>query len=145
MSDERLKRIWSGFETKTSRRLTGSGVDNIVAPSRAREQEVPFDDPPAGYAAPAAAAFAALKRELADKERRGAKGRKAAAGPAPASSFGARTPPGPHEPMAEMLKGLAATERRVERPPLDYAAFRASLATDALNGGRRRKKFLGLF
>ncbi|MEO1014578.1 MAG: hypothetical protein AAFX08_05260 [Pseudomonadota bacterium] len=146
MSDERLKRIWSGFEAKTSRRLTGGGVENIVAPSRAHEDDAPLAAPPEGLDSPAQAAFAALKREIAEKEGRAGRKNKAPAlaGPTPASSFGARTPPAPHEPMAEMMKGLASTERRTERPALDYRAYRAWLLSETGKPSRKKKRF-GIF
>ncbi|MBI1391468.1 MAG: hypothetical protein GC152_01890 [Alphaproteobacteria bacterium] len=144
---ERLKQIWSAYEAKTSRRLTGRGVENIVAPSRASTAPQPAF--PADYVAPAEAAFTALKRELAAKERRQAGGRRAAdpgaQHAADGARFGARLNLAPDEPVAAMLRGLASTERRTDRPPLDYSAFASANADRKLKSLKKRRKFLGLF
>lgn len=143
---ERLKQIWSAYEAKTTRRLTGRGVDNIVAPGRANAgAPMPL---PADYVAPAQAAFAALKKELAGREKASARpdnsgaGSRTSLGRSFGDSFGEI---GEDEPIAAMLRGLASTERRVDRPPLDYATFAADNADRKLRSLGARKKFLGIF
>lgn len=149
---ERLKQIWSGFETKTTRRLTGRGVDNIVVPHR---QDWRAEDAAAlaeGLQPPAEAAFAALKARLAAAEPRSERRRRRKGRAAPAE-FAAPPPPlsagaadeGAPEAARDLIRGLRATEARLRRRESDYVAVMSGEAGRALESLKKRKKFLGLF
>ncbi|MEM1396182.1 MAG: hypothetical protein AAGH38_01890 [Pseudomonadota bacterium] len=138
---EKLKAIWSSYEGRTSRRLTGNGVDNIAAPSRSEdwEQEIGSDIPSA-----AEAAFTALRSTLADQSRnqsRQSNRHDRSVGRNDATSMGGAAD---EEPIAGLLRGLASTERRTDRAPLDYSAFMASNAGQKLKSVKRKKRFLGI-
>ncbi len=166
MSD-RLKDIWGAFERKTSRRLSGGGVDHIPAPARRHSLEADVQSMPSSFEDPPDAAMAARRAQLpatqkeqprtATRRRRGPAG----VGDAPSQSdywSPDGVPAGPlsasasidfagsHGAPAEavdMIRGLRDTQFRTERPAADYSAFRQS--NDARRAGRKRKKFLGLF
>ncbi|MEZ5896193.1 MAG: hypothetical protein R3C51_07300 [Parvularculaceae bacterium] len=148
MSD-RLKQIWSGFEGATTRRLTGRGIDNIEVPHRelnGREN----DFLPENFTAPADAAFAALKHRLSAAEQRAlkrqAKKRRRGetqgydAPPAPLSSGSPQE--GAPEAVRDLIRGLKATQMRVYRDDVDYAAW---LAENPKAAPRARKKIFGIF
>lgn len=144
--DERLKKIWSGFQETTTRNLTGGGVDNIDVPHRrdyaAEETQLLPDE----FEAPAQAAFAALRTELESKAKRFGRSKKKK----PAASYdGAQEGP---DAMAsrrfegeELIKGLKATAMRTERPERDYGAFIASAEGKAAFKKFKRKKRFGIF
>jgi hypothetical protein len=147
--NERLKQIWSGFEKTTTRRLTGRGVDNILVPSRTdwRAEERASLAPDAIL--PAEAAFAALKHRLTASERRAARkeerraraeGRSLTAAPDPADA--AKAAP---ESVKDLMLGLKATEARVARRDIDYAAYLAANPKGAPKLSARRKKIFGVF
>jgi len=152
MSD-RLKDIWRGFEAKTSRHLTGGGVENIVAHRREREDLSAGAPLPADFVAPAEAAFTALKSRLAAAETRaGRRNRKARRGGAVFATEDAAdlngseiSLAGAPEPAVEMIRGLKATEARTERAEISYSRFMAQNAGRKLDGLKKRRKFLGLF
>lgn len=139
---ERLKQIWGGFEEKTTRNLTGRGIDAIPVPSRAdwRAEPAPLPD---GVPDPAAAAFAALKLRLAAQERKAGKSRRGSA-PADAPDFAMA---GEAEAARDLVKGLQATGARLERPLYFYEDALSSADRKKLSraGTKRRRKFLGLF
>ncbi|MEO0397908.1 MAG: hypothetical protein AAF224_00625 [Pseudomonadota bacterium] len=149
---ERLKEIWSVFEGKTERRLTGGGVENIALPPRHEADGGAEHFLPSDFTPPSEAAFSALKAEIiaaGDKNTRrgkrdnnesvGAAYRNAQRGVDTASLAGA-----PVETI-EMMRGLNATAARVDRAPLDYGQFLSTSASAKLSGLKKRKKFLGLF
>ncbi len=143
---EKLKQIWSGFEAKTERRLTGRGVENIAAPSRHQASDPLSAQLPADYQAPAEAAFSALRAQLAAAEKGASrsKGRRPTAGyNGERAARGSKIEQAP-DGVAEMLYGLAATEKRVERSAIDYRQFLAANADKKLKS-LKKKKFLGLF
>jgi len=154
MSD-RLRQIWGGFEETTTRRLTGSGIDGVEVPPRrdfAADLEADLSD---GIAAPAEAAFTELKHRLSAAEQRAAKkqARKrrkrsggrgdmadyTAAPPAPLSADA--LPDGAPKAAQELIKGLKATEARIERSGSLYTVHMAA----AQGRSTKRKKFFGLF
>ena len=139
---ERLKQIWGGFESATTRRLTGRGVDNIAVPARRDYAAPDAGFLPEGFTPPAEAAFAALRAELAAKERKLLKrnGRRQGASyepPAPLTPE-AETEGAP-EAARDLIRGLRATEARISRRASDYAA-----SPEAAAAGRRKKLF-GVF
>ena len=155
-----LKQIWSDFEGKTTRRLTGRGVENIVVPHRAELAPTPEDLLPEGLASPAETAFEALKARLSDMEKKaktsGGKenGRRAGRDysadlddvpPAPlsADAYGQSAYGETPTPAMEMIKGLHETQMRIERPALDYGKFLALEEQRA--GAKKKRKFLGIF
>ncbi|MFZ5617360.1 MAG: hypothetical protein ACOZAA_08580 [Pseudomonadota bacterium] len=148
---ERLKQIWGGFERVTMRNLSGRGIDNIEVPNRREFQAHDEEFLPKNFSAPADAAFAALKHRLSGAEQRALKkeerrakaaGRSFAAPPAPLSAEAAEA--SAPESVRDLIRGLHATEMRVERRDIDYMAYAAAnpQATPKL---RVRKKFFGLF
>lgn len=142
---ERLKQIWSGFEETTSRNLTGRGVDNILVPPRADYSPKDAAFLPENYDTPAAAAFSALRENLARKEKlfAGKKKKADAALPSEAEDFVAAT--AFSASGDDLIRGLRATALRVERPEIDYAVFLESKEGRAHFKKHKRKKFLGIF
>jgi len=143
--DERLKKIWSGFQATTTRNLTGGGVDNIDVPHRRDYSVEDTQLLPEEFEAPAQAAFAALRTELESKAKRFGRSKKK-----PEASYaGMRDKP---DAMAsrrfdgeELIKGLKATAMRTERPERDYGAFLASAEGKAAFKKFKRKKRFGIF
>jgi hypothetical protein len=147
---ERLKQIWGGFERVTMRNLTGRGIDNIDVPSRRDFHAHDEAFLPKDFAAPADAAFAALKHRLSAAEQRAlrreerkarAEGRAFAAPPAPLS---AEAPEGgAPEAVRDLIRGLKSTEMRTVRRDFDYAAYAAAnpKATPRL---KARRKLFGI-
>jgi len=155
---ERLKAIWSGFEHRTTRYLTGSGVENIHVPDR---REWRADDAkflPEDFEAPAERAFAALKYRLSEAEakhgrkpkaRRGKgagtditfdSGERSAYGPSQASQ---RPVYGAGDPHQALLASLQETDFRTLRKEINYAAsLDANGATKPKK--TKRKKLFGL-
>ncbi len=144
--DERLKQIWSGFQSTTSRNLTGGGVDNIAVPHRrdfAAQDQEPL---PADFEGPAQAAFSALREDLARKEKKFSWGKKVHA----QAEFREAAPDkGPSTPdpfdSSELLKGLKATAMRTERVERDYMAFMSSDEGKKAFKKHKKKKRFGLF
>jgi len=145
---ERLKQIWSGFEKTTTRRLSGRGVDTIVVPSRTDWRAEERASLAVDAATPAAAAFAALKHRLSAHEQRAARkeerraradGRSLTAPPDPLEA--ANTAP---ETVRDLMVGLKATDARIARRDIDYAAYLAANPKGALSLAPK-KKFLGIF
>jgi hypothetical protein len=133
MSD-RLRQIWSGFESVTTRKLTGRGVAGIVVPTR---QDLLVEDEMflrEDYRAPAEAAFAALRQQLASAEKRAKRNGETfdpkEAPPLSESAFNGDT-----EAARDLIRGLKATEARVRRSDVDYA--------DTLGANGRRKRLFG--
>ncbi|MEO1136137.1 MAG: hypothetical protein AAFW68_05935 [Pseudomonadota bacterium] len=141
---ERLKQIWSGFSDATERQLTGRGVDNIAVPPRADYSAHDEELLPEGYSTPAAAAFSALRENLARKEKKfGRKKEASAALPSEAEDFVAAT--AFSAAGDDLIRGLRATAMRVERPEIDYDAFLSSNEGKAHFKKHKRKKRFGLF
>ncbi len=157
---DHLKTIWKNFEGATSRRLTGSGVDNIHVPSRQDLAAEAEQFLPENFETPATAAFAALKERLAESERHRAKrlkGEAKEAGrrtrgeyrqdfpdeppPAPlsAEAYSLASEDGAPNPAMEMMKGLHATQMRVDRADSDYVRF---LAMEEERTGHRKGRVL---
>ena len=148
MSDK-LRQIWSGFEAKTTRRLTGRGIENIVAPHRSDEDRLSEQFLPKDFTPPSEAAFSALRLQLStmEKEVERSKARRGG-GRRARQTFDASRQSGAHdagEAAIDLLMGLEATERRVERSTMSYGQFLASNAGGKLSESKKRKKFLGLF
>ncbi len=160
MSD-RLKQIWSGFETETTRNLTGSGIDNIHVPHR-REWRARDDNfLPENFEAPAERAFAALNWKLEADLKKQQKHRKKSKN---VDTFmyaneddytetipaGRRYAPGHplqsnrQTPQQSLMASLQETDFRVLRREINYTAYGAADTEKVLNA-RRRKKFLGVF
>lgn len=150
---ERLKQIWSGFETTTTRRLTGRGVDNIIVPHRHDWQAEDLANLPENYPSPSYVAFQKLKAHLAEKEKKASKrarrhGETAEMAPPPAEpAFN-----GELKPVKDLIRGLMSTEARIARSDYDYADFIAAqpqkkrlFGGKSRAPGRGRKKFLGIF
>lgn len=147
---ERLKQIWSGFEKTTTRRLTGRGVDNILVPSRTdwRAEERASLAPEAIL--PAEAAFSALKHRLTAAEQRVVKREERRAKAAGRSFTSAAPDPleaakAAPEGVRDLMMGLKATEARIERRDIDYAAWAAANPKSAPKLAPPRKKIFGLF
>jgi len=150
MSD-RLKQIWSGFASTTTRHLTGRDISDFVAPPREnwKANDAPFL--PEGYNAPAQVAFDALKTRLASQEHKANKRRKKRS----KEAINAEAPPSPLSGDAsysdapqgakDMIRGLKATEDRVMRSSQSYVAFMDSDEGRAFIPQKKRKKFLGIF
>ncbi|MEL7486675.1 MAG: hypothetical protein AAGJ87_05595 [Pseudomonadota bacterium] len=148
---DRLKQIWSGFADVTSRRLTGSTVDNVIVERRQNWQAEDAARLPDDYSAPAQAAFDALKVRLSEQEQRAnrmkrrrnaeTEGRFDAPAPLTSAADFASAP----DSAAELIRGLKATEDRIARPSSDYAAHMAANAGKELDSLKKRKKLLGLF
>ena len=151
MSDkDRLQQIWKRFENRTSRHLTGSGVDNIPRP-RIEEMErhrsllesahqaasVPM---PEGVEEPARAAFDALRTRLTtfDQKGRPEQRRSKLAEPDMASMQADVM----HS--EQLLRDLKVTENLTSRRELDYLSYAAKMEAER-QARPRRKKFLGLF
>ena len=151
---DRLKQLWSGFESVTTRHLTGSGVDNIARPhitTRHSDGGQAPDTLPENYSAPAQVAFDALKLRLASQEHRANKHKK---NNRDKTSRGSDTPllagdltnfKQAPESAKNMIRGLKATEDRVIRSPSSYVAQMSAAAGSDLNSIKKRKKFLGIF
>ncbi len=148
---ERLKQIWGGFERVTQRNLTGRGIENIEIPNRREFRAHDAEFLPKNFAAPADAAFAALKHRLSAAEQRQIKkeerraraaGRGFSAPPAPLSADAAES--SAPEAVRDLIRGLKSTEMRTERRDFDYAAFAAAnpKSTPKL---KPRRKIFGLF
>jgi hypothetical protein len=141
---DRLKQIWGGFEKTTTRHLTGRGVDNIEIPRRSSFRDGPVPAPK-DVAAPAEAAFAALRHRLtaagaraAKQEARRLKAETQSDAPPPAD--GAEAP----DSVRNLLAGLKSTEMRTMRPEADYATFVAQ-NPKAAPRLTPRKKLFGIF
>ena len=138
--DKRLKKIWSGFEETTDRRLTGGGVDNIIVPHR---MDYIADDKAlltAEYSAPAQAAFAALRDRLAAQEKNytfkfGKRSQNTDRHFSDAEPF----------PTEELVTGMRATALRTQRPDTDYSAFMETDAGKAALKRHQKKKRFGIF
>ena len=144
--DERLKQIWSGFQSTTSRNLTGGGVDNIAVPHR-RDFSAQDQEPlPADFESPAQAAFSALREDLARKEKKFGWGKKVRA----QAEFREAAPdkrantPDPFD-SSELLKGLKATAMRTERVERDYTTYMSSDEGKKAFKKHKKKKRFGLF
>ncbi len=143
---DRLKQIWAGFEEKTTRRLSGRGVENIAVPHRRDWRAEDEQFLPENFEAPAKKAFEALKSRLAETEagqsqKRGKrKSYNAGAQSAALAEFDAAP-----ASMESLVRGLKSTEARVERPTIDYVSFMSTNAGRELSSLKKRKKFLGLF
>ena len=132
MSD-RLKQIWTGFERRTARHLTGNGIDNINVPSRRewRAEDVKFL--PDDFEAPADRAFAALRYKLAEanakhrgRSRRNALGDGLREDSAYGPSLRSREPHvGAGDPRQAMLASMRETDFRVLRREINYIDFAA--------------------
>jgi hypothetical protein len=150
MADERLKQIWGGFERVTQRNLTGRGIENIDVPNRRDFAARDADMLPKNFAAPADAAFSALRhrltaaeqRALKNEERRARASGRAYAPPAPLSADAAEE--GAPESVRDLIRGLRATEMRVERRDVDYTAF-AAANPNATPRLKARRKLFGIF
>lgn len=146
MSD-RLKQIWSGFSETTTRQLTGRGVEDIPVPHRTDYSPVDADALPEDFSTPAAAAFSALRDNLAKKEKLFSPKKKNTAGdaalPSEAEDFVAAT--AFSAAGDDLIRGLRATALRVERPELDYNVFLSSKEGKEHFKKHKRKKFFGLF
>ena len=149
---DRLRQIWGDFEGTTTRRLTGRGVENIDVPHRRDWSAEAQQELAEGVPAPAEAAFAELKFRLSAAEQKAAK--KAArkrrrrgerhdysdAPPAPLSVDA--LPDGAPKAAQELIRGLKATEARVER---SEGLYTTHMAAASERTSVKRKKFLGLF
>jgi hypothetical protein len=126
---ERLKQIWGGFEKETTRHLTNRGVDNIQVPPRRDWRAESENAPTNAAAAPATAAFEALKSRLA------AKGKKAAKrdGGESEAKFVAES-----EAARDLIRGLKATEARIVRSDRLYSGEGAQKR--GLLGGKRETR-----
>ena len=144
--DERLKQIWSGFQSTTTRNLTGGGVDNISVPHRrdfvARDLELLPED----FEAPAQAAFSALREDLERKSKKFGRGKKDRT-QADLQGSQASYAPIESDPFngGELAKGLKATAMRTERADRDYQAFLSSDEGKATFKKHKKKKRFGLF
>lgn len=150
MSD-RLKQIWSGFASTTTRPLSGRDISDYAAPPRENWKANDANFLPEGYNAPAQVAFDALKTRLASHEhkankRRRKRGKTAshAEAPPPPLSGEASFTDAPVE-AKEMIRSLKATEDRIIRSSQRYAAFIATDEGKAFAPAKKRKKFLGIF
>ncbi len=152
MSD-RLKAIWGGFENRTSRELSGRGVDKIIVPRRENERRdyapLAEDANLAEDLAPAKAAMSELRTRLAASAAERSKSKRMRRSEPAEAAFDAadlqdlEADFGAGDPTAELRAGLASTERRVRRRELSYTEHRTKFAQSELS--RKRKKFLGLF
>ncbi|WP_425410553.1 hypothetical protein [Hyphococcus sp.] len=144
---ERLKQIWSGFSSETTRKLTGRGVDNILVPHRTDYAETDEGFLPENYNAPAESAFSALRESLTKKEKMfGGKKQPAqtdARLPSEAEDFTAAT--AFSSSSDDLIRGLRATAMRVERPDYNYGAFFDSAEGKAHFKKHKKKKRFGLF
>ena len=150
MSD-RLKQIWGGFASETTRRLTSRDINDLVAPPREDWKANDAAFLPEGYNAPAQAAFDALKTQLASKAHKAEKRRRKKGktvfhneAPPPPLSGDASFSDAPRE-AKEMIRGLKATEDRIIRSSQSYAAWIESDEGRAYAPPKKRKKFFGIF
>ena len=132
---DRLADIWSRFGRGTSARLTGASVEGTLRPSasdaprhRAPSQaltEATRAPAAAGTPDPVAAATQALRASMAAKRGR------------------ATPPPAAPDDLiaARVLADMKATEARTARRHADYLGYAAAMQA----GGRKRRRFLGLF
>ncbi|WP_306253128.1 hypothetical protein [Parvularcula sp. IMCC14364] len=139
---DHLKDIWNRFEEKTTRNLTGAGVDNIPRPvieemerHRSRLQDaheavaVPM---PEGVPAPADAAFSALRDRLTSFDKKGRPSQQAS------QDFSV-----PQINDDQLTRDLKETEKLTARKEPDYLSSVHRM--EAENGRPKRKKFLGIF
>lgn len=142
---ERLKQIWSGFASETTRHLTGRGVDNILVPHRTDYAETDESFLPENYHGPAESAFSALKDTQLKKGKMF--GRKepetTTKFPSEAEDFTAAT--AFSSASDDLIRGLRATAMRVERPDYDYGAFFDSAEGKAQFKKHKKKKRFGIF
>ena len=141
MSD-RLKQIWDRFENKTSRDLTGTGVDNIPRPDieelhrhqtflEAAHEGVAVPMPE-GVTEPAQAAFDSLRKRLSTFDEKGRPEKRK-------SGF--------EMPVAQddrLMQDLKATEKLTVRREMDYLSYSVKMKAEA-DARPKRKKFLGIF
>ncbi|NWG71882.1 MAG: hypothetical protein HXY23_09790 [Parvularculaceae bacterium] len=121
MADGRLKQIWSGFESVTTRRLTNRTVEHIVVPSRAdwRDEDAAFL--PRNFEGPAETAFAALRRRLAEKARHADRKEKASFGGERDTELPDVAYAAPESDAArDLIRALKATEMRTRRTDANY-------------------------
>ncbi len=146
MSD-RLKQIWTGFSSETTRRLTGRGVENILVPHRNDYAATDESFLPQNYDAPAQAAFASLRESLSRKEKMfGAKKapQTSVKLPTEAEDFTAAT--AFSSSSDDLVRGLRATAMRLERPDIDYGVFFDSAEGQAqFKKHKKKKKRFGIF
>ena len=142
MSD-RLKQIWAGFSSETTRSLTGRGVENILVPHRSDYAAIDESLLPEDFSTPAAAAFSSLRENLSKKEKKFAAKKKPSALPSEAEDFTAAT--AFSAAGDDLVRGLRATAMRVERPELDYGAYLESSEGKAHYKKHKKKKRFGLF
>lgn len=171
---DRLKQIWGDFEGRTSRRLTGRGIDHIIAPPPPRSESGHQDSRHSGSGnfgsdsampavsgerSPAEQAAAALRARIIDQGHRAGKkgraGRTASAHERQMHHVGgldigltARDDPGAYgtpDEVTDLIRALRATEIRVDRPQADYGDFIRNKRGRELLGVKPRKKFLGIF
>jgi hypothetical protein len=141
MSD-RLKQIWDRFETKTTRDLTGSGVDNIPRPDTEEMQrhrtflesahEAAAVPMPEGVTEPAKAAFDNLRNRLTSFDEKGRPEKTNAQYKVPVS------------PDDQLVRDLKETEKLTVRREMDYLSYSIKMKAEA-EGRKKRKKFLGIF
>ena len=145
--NDRLGQIWGKFEGKTSRHLTGKGIDNIPRPELDGEHrrkdiityahEVTSRPLPKGVEDPAKVAMAALRGRLTsyDGKTRKRKTKKSAEPELTTPDFSIVD--------EQLFRDLAATEKRITRREGDYKKW---LVDQEANGkGRKRRKFFGIF
>ena len=141
---DRLKQIWAEFEETTTRRLTGRGVENIAVPRRVDYSADDADFLPDEFAAPAQAAFSALRTKLEEQEKKFS--------PRNITGLGRRK--APQQEMDDdlsfmmtddLIKGMKATALRTERPEADYETFLASDEGRASLKKFKKKKRFGIF
>lgn len=161
---DRLKQIWGGFESATTRPLAGRGVGNIHVPSR---RDFQVDDEAflsESFRAPAEAAFATLRAQLSTAEKKAAKRLRDGEtfDPTEAPQLSEASFNGDSEAARDLIRGLKSTEARVRRSDFDYAAsLAAGAGKKRLFGAAKpsardakpkapkleikRRKFLGIF
>ncbi len=153
MSDH-LKKIWSGFEQQTSRKLTGTGIDNIHVPDRREWRSTDNKFLPQDFEAPAERAFAALSWKLSEEEKRLAKkAKKRQSKYDDATRFAYGNPEGREtrqytaegDPRQALLASLKETDFRVLRREINYLDSGGASATEDMLKRKPKKKFLGLF
>ena len=147
---ERLKQIWAGFSSETTRHLTGRGVDNILVPHRTDYAETDESFLPENYHGPAESAFSALRENLSKKEKMFGGRKKASEEPGRATlpseveDFTAAT--AFSSASDDLIRGLRATAMRVARPDYDYGAFFSSAEGKAqFKKHKKKKKRFGIF
>jgi len=157
MSD-RLKQIWDGFSSETTRNLTGSGIDNINVPNRREWRTEDEKFLPQDFEAPAERAFAALQYKMSEAVYRHGKkqGKKSSrkqdrqnpGAPAMRSAYGlgeAHTSTmKDDDPRRALLASLRETDFRVLRREINYSAQGAHETEKMLKNKPKKKRF-GLF